>query len=196
MDKALEKKLRKEQRRLKKETKKARKEEKRRKRKLEEEQLELDKKIEDDASWKKQKKLIDLGPVKVLSVIIFQCFHNKFPYDYFFLNLNSTLLICFSRHSFHTPNILLGKEFLSCLTAVYFQEEEIYGGNEHFNFGKPKKEIPPPPAHNPRPDFEKADWRDIEMWKAVREKEKQEKGEKETNWKEEEHYLPSRFRKE
>uniref|UniRef100_A0A0R3S2Z2 Coiled-coil domain-containing protein n=1 Tax=Elaeophora elaphi TaxID=1147741 RepID=A0A0R3S2Z2_9BILA len=138
VDKALEKQLRKEQRRLKKETKKARKEEKRRKRKLEE-QLELDKKIEDNASWKKQKKLIDLGPVK---------------------------------------------------------EEEIYGSNEHFNFGKPKKEIPPPAAHNPRPDFEKADWRDIEMWKAVREKEKQEKGEKETNWKEEEHYLPSRFRKE
>ncbi|KAL3990118.1 RNA recognition motif family protein [Acanthocheilonema viteae] len=140
VDKALEKKLRKEQKRLKKETKKARKEEKRRKRKLREEQLELDKKIEDNASWKKQKKLIDLEPVK---------------------------------------------------------EEEIYGGNEHFNFGKPRKEIPPPSAHNPRPDFEKADWRDIEMWKAVREKEKQEKGEKETtNWKEEEHYLPSRFRKE
>ncbi|MCP9263336.1 RNA-binding motif protein, X-linked 2 [Dirofilaria immitis] len=70
-------------------------------------------------------------------------------------------------------------------------EEEIYGGNEHFNFGKPRKEIPPPSAHNPRPDFEKADWRDIEIWKAVREKEKQEKGEKETNWKEEEYYLPS-----
>uniref|UniRef100_A0A183EVL0 Troponin T n=1 Tax=Gongylonema pulchrum TaxID=637853 RepID=A0A183EVL0_9BILA len=61
-------------------------------------------------------------------------------------------------------------------------KEEIYGHNEHFNFGKP--------------DFEKADWRDIEIWKAVREKEKQEKGEKETNWKEEEHYLPSRFRRE
>ncbi|VDO75983.1 unnamed protein product [Onchocerca flexuosa] len=139
VDKALEKKLKKEQRRLKKETKKAKKEEKRRKRKLEEEQLELEKKIGDDESWNNQKKLIDLGPVK---------------------------------------------------------EEEIYGGNEHFNFGKPKKEIPPLPTHNPRPDFEKADWRDIEMWKAIREKEKQEKGEKETNWKEEEHYLPSRFRKE
>ncbi|VIO89800.1 MNN4 protein, putative [Brugia malayi] len=139
VDKALEKKLKKEQKRLMKEAKKARKEEKLRKRKLKEEQLELEKKVEDDESWKKQKKLIDLGPVK---------------------------------------------------------EEEIYGGNEHFNFGKPKKEIPPLPSHNPRPDFEKADWRDIEMWKAVREKEKQEKGEKETNWKEEEHYLPSRFRKE
>uniref|UniRef100_A0A183DUT2 Coiled-coil domain containing 117 n=1 Tax=Gongylonema pulchrum TaxID=637853 RepID=A0A183DUT2_9BILA len=75
-------------------------------------------------------------------------------------------------------------------------KEEIYGHNEHFNFGKSRKEIPPPPTHNPRPDFEKADWRDIEIWKAVREKEKQEKGEKETNWKEEEHYLPSRFRRE
>ncbi|VDN87095.1 unnamed protein product [Brugia pahangi] len=136
VDKALEKKLKKEQKRLMKEAKKARKEEKLRKRKLKEEQLELEKKVEDDESWKKQKKLIDLGPVK---------------------------------------------------------EEEIYGGNEHFNFGKPKKEVPPLPSHNPRPDFEKADWRDIEMWKAVREKEKQEKGEKETNWKEEEHYLPSRI---
>ncbi|VDN07853.1 unnamed protein product [Thelazia callipaeda] len=75
-------------------------------------------------------------------------------------------------------------------------EEEIYGANEHFNFDHSKKEIPPLPTHNPRPDFEKADWRDIEMWKAVREKEKQEKGEKETNWKKEEHYLPSRFRKD
>uniref|UniRef100_A0A915Q6X1 RRM domain-containing protein n=1 Tax=Setaria digitata TaxID=48799 RepID=A0A915Q6X1_9BILA len=139
MDKALEKKLRKEQKRLKKESKKAKKEERLRKRKFEEEELELKKEINDDLSWNKQKKLIDLGPIK---------------------------------------------------------EEEIYGGNEHFNFGKPRKEILPPPAHNPRPDFEKADWRDIEMWKAVREKEKLEKGEKEANWKEEEHYLPSRFRKE
>lgn len=85
VDKALEKKMRKEQKRLKKETKKARKEEKRLKRRLKEEQLELDKKIEDDVSWKKQKKLIDLGPVKVmsLSVTIFQCFYCKFSYGYF-----------------------------------------------------------------------------------------------------------------
>ncbi|MFH4977684.1 hypothetical protein AB6A40_004393 [Gnathostoma spinigerum] len=73
-------------------------------------------------------------------------------------------------------------------------ESDIYGTNDHFNFGKPRKEIPPPPTHNPRPDFEKADWRDIEMWKAVKEREKQEKGEVTSTWKEEECYLPSRFK--
>ncbi|VDK48270.1 unnamed protein product [Anisakis simplex] len=72
-------------------------------------------------------------------------------------------------------------------------DEDFYGSNEHFKFGKPRKEIPAAPTHNLRPDFEKADWRDIEMWKAVREKEKQEKGDTQSNWKEEEHYLPKRF---
>lgn len=94
VDKDLEKKLKKEQKRLKKETKRARKEEKRRKRKLAEEQLELDKKIEDDESWKKQKKLIDLGPVKVLlsKSIIFHSFSLKIFVAYssyfFFKNFN------------------------------------------------------------------------------------------------------------
>ncbi|VDN52612.1 unnamed protein product [Dracunculus medinensis] len=76
------------------------------------------------------------------------------------------------------------------------KDDDIYGKNEHFNFGKPKKEIPPPPSHNPRPDFEKASWRDIEIWKAVKEREKVEKGNKETVWKEEEHYLPKRFHRD
>ncbi|VDD95926.1 unnamed protein product [Enterobius vermicularis] len=74
--------------------------------------------------------------------------------------------------------------------------DSLYNTNEHFNFGKPKQEIPPPPTHNLRPDFEKADWREIEIYKTVKEKERLEKGEKQSNWKEEEHYLPKRFHKD
>jgi RNA-binding motif X-linked protein 2 len=76
-------------------------------------------------------------------------------------------------------------------------DDEFYGSNPHFNFSKDRKELPPAPTHNLRPDFEKAAWRDIEMWKMVRERERAARGEeKPTNWKEEEHYLPSRFRRE
>uniref|UniRef100_A0A0N5A9B3 RRM domain-containing protein n=1 Tax=Syphacia muris TaxID=451379 RepID=A0A0N5A9B3_9BILA len=74
--------------------------------------------------------------------------------------------------------------------------DDLYNKNEHFNFGKPKKEIPLPPTHNLRPDFEKADWREIEIYKTVKEKERLEKGEKVSNWKEEEHYLPKRFHRD
>ena len=69
----------------------------------------------------------------------------------------------------------------------------FYGRQDHFNFGKKRKEVPPPPTHNIRPDFDKADWRDIEMFKAVREIERMTKGEKVVNWKEEEHYVPKRM---
>uniref|UniRef100_A0A915A5D8 Uncharacterized protein n=1 Tax=Parascaris univalens TaxID=6257 RepID=A0A915A5D8_PARUN len=88
------------------------------------------------------------------------------------------------------------KEQRKLVDTMPHNDEDIYGSNEHFNFGKPKKELPALPTHNPRPDFEKADWRDIEMWKAIREKEKQEKGDAQSTWKEEEHYLPSRFRRD
>lgn len=74
--------------------------------------------------------------------------------------------------------------------------DDLYNKNEHFNFGKPKKEIPPPSLHNLRPDFEKADWREIEIYKTVKEKERLEKGEKQSTWKEEEHYLPKRFHRD
>uniref|UniRef100_A0A914WHQ7 RRM domain-containing protein n=1 Tax=Plectus sambesii TaxID=2011161 RepID=A0A914WHQ7_9BILA len=72
-------------------------------------------------------------------------------------------------------------------------DDEFYGSNSAFNFNKERKEIPPPPTHNVRPNFEKADWRDIEMWKHEREREKRIRGEYKGNWKEEEHYLPTRF---
>lgn len=71
----------------------------------------------------------------------------------------------------------------------------FYGANDHFNFGKKRKELPPPPTHNVRPDFDKADWRDIEIFKLIREKERQEKGEKPNHFKEEEHYVPQRLGK-
>lgn len=73
------------------------------------------------------------------------------------------------------------------------EDEDFYGSSEHFNFGKKRKEVPTGPTHNIRPDFDKADWRDIELFKIMREKEKAEKGEKPNNFKEEEHYLPKRL---
>lgn len=39
-----------------------------------------------------------------------------------------------------------------------FQDEEFYGANDHFNFGKKRKELPPAPTHNIRPDFDKVSW--------------------------------------
>ncbi|CAD5229803.1 unnamed protein product [Bursaphelenchus okinawaensis] len=72
-------------------------------------------------------------------------------------------------------------------------DEDFYGSSKAFNFGKKRKEIPEGPTHNLRPDFEKADWRDIELFKIMREQEKAENGEKPNNFKEEEHYLPNRF---
>jgi len=53
--------------------------------------------------------------------------------------------------------------------------------------------VPPPPTHNIRPDFDKADWRDVEMFKLIREHEKKEKGEKPNTFKEETHYVPRRL---
>ncbi|VDO23549.1 unnamed protein product [Haemonchus placei] len=73
------------------------------------------------------------------------------------------------------------------------KEDDLYGQNSHFNFGK-KTEAPEEPTHNPRPDFEKADWRDIEIWKEIREREKAEQAPKKVDWKPEEHYVSSRYR--
>uniref|UniRef100_A0A0K0DKM9 RRM domain-containing protein n=1 Tax=Angiostrongylus cantonensis TaxID=6313 RepID=A0A0K0DKM9_ANGCA len=73
------------------------------------------------------------------------------------------------------------------------KEENFYGPNKHFNFGK-KAEAVEEPTHNVRPDFEKADWRDIEIWKEIREREKAEQGQKKSDWKPEEHYVSSRYR--
>ncbi|VDM60720.1 unnamed protein product [Angiostrongylus costaricensis] len=73
------------------------------------------------------------------------------------------------------------------------KEENFYGPNKHFNFGK-KTEALEEPTHNVRPDFEKADWRDIEIWKEIREREKAEQGQKKSDWKPEEHYVSSRYR--
>uniref|UniRef100_A0A7E4VMJ0 RRM domain-containing protein n=1 Tax=Panagrellus redivivus TaxID=6233 RepID=A0A7E4VMJ0_PANRE len=71
---------------------------------------------------------------------------------------------------------------------------DFYGNTEHFNFtSKKRKELPPAPTHNIRPDFDKADWRDIELFKTMREFERQEKGDKPVTWKEEEHYVPKRI---
>ncbi|KJH43667.1 hypothetical protein DICVIV_10311 [Dictyocaulus viviparus] len=74
------------------------------------------------------------------------------------------------------------------------KEENFYGPNKHFSFGK-KNDVIEEPTHNPRPDFEKADWRDIEIWKEIREREKAEQGgSKKCDWKQEEHYISSRYR--
>ncbi|PIO64095.1 hypothetical protein TELCIR_14287 [Teladorsagia circumcincta] len=73
------------------------------------------------------------------------------------------------------------------------KDDELYGQNSHFNFGK-KTEAAEEPTHNPRPDFEKADWRDIEIWKEIREREKAEQAPKKVDWKPEEHYVSSRYR--
>ncbi|EGT48209.1 hypothetical protein CAEBREN_24057 [Caenorhabditis brenneri] len=73
-------------------------------------------------------------------------------------------------------------------------EDDLYGENKHFDFGK-KKEVEEV-KHNPRPDFEKADWRDIEIWKVIREREKAEKaakGESTEAWGPEEHYVSKRY---
>uniref|UniRef100_A0A183GDM6 BUD13 homolog n=1 Tax=Heligmosomoides polygyrus TaxID=6339 RepID=A0A183GDM6_HELPZ len=73
------------------------------------------------------------------------------------------------------------------------KEEDLYGQNAHFSFGK-KTTTVEETTHNPRPDFEKADWRDIEIWKEIREREKAEQGVKNPDWKPEEHYVSSRHR--
>jgi len=75
-------------------------------------------------------------------------------------------------------------------------DDQFYGSHSAFNFGKQRKELPPAPTHNIRPDFDKADWRDVEMFRIVREREKREKGEEGGSKPEEEHYLPKRFRRE
>ncbi|CAD6194064.1 unnamed protein product [Caenorhabditis auriculariae] len=76
------------------------------------------------------------------------------------------------------------------------KDEDMYGVNEHFNFGKKieSKENP----FNQRPDFEKADYRTIAIWQEVRNREKAEKaarGETTEAWGPEEHYVSSRYRK-
>ncbi|KAL6723330.1 hypothetical protein Aduo_018347 [Ancylostoma duodenale] len=73
------------------------------------------------------------------------------------------------------------------------KDDEIYGHNKHFNFGKKNEEVEEP-THNPRPDFEKADWRDIEIWKAIREREKAEQEPKKSDYKPEEYYVSKRYR--
>ncbi|TKR81714.1 hypothetical protein L596_015544 [Steinernema carpocapsae] len=60
-------------------------------------------------------------------------------------------------------------------------------------FGKRKTPEPEEQKYNVRPDFDKANWRDIELFKLMREKEREEKGEKVVDWKDEEHYVPKRF---
>jgi len=82
------------------------------------------------------------------------------------------------------------KKKIEHLEAV--DEEAIYGGNDAFNFNKKRKEKEEP-KFNVRPDFDKADWRDIEIFKAMREKDRAEKGPKNVVWEEEKHYLPKRF---
>jgi RNA-binding motif X-linked protein 2 len=71
---------------------------------------------------------------------------------------------------------------------------DFYGNTEHFNFKSGKRKTPPPPpSHNIRPDFEKADWRDWAMFQTIRDIDKATKGDKPNNWKEEEHYVPKRI---
>ncbi|CAB3403928.1 unnamed protein product [Caenorhabditis bovis] len=74
------------------------------------------------------------------------------------------------------------------------KEEDLYGANKHFDFGKKYETVEN--KYNPRPDFEKADWRDIEIWKVAREREKAEKaarGESTEAWGPEEHYVSKRY---
>ncbi|CAI5441344.1 unnamed protein product [Caenorhabditis angaria] len=74
------------------------------------------------------------------------------------------------------------------------KEEDLYETNTHFDFGKKKETVEP--THNLRPDFEKAEWRDIEIWKVIREREKAEKaarGEKSEAWGPEDHYVSKRY---
>uniref|UniRef100_A0A1I8AUM5 Protein KRI1 homolog n=1 Tax=Steinernema glaseri TaxID=37863 RepID=A0A1I8AUM5_9BILA len=56
-------------------------------------------------------------------------------------------------------------------------------------FGKRKTPEPEEQKYNVRPDFDKADWRDIELFKIVREQSQK----KNVEWKDEEHYVPKRF---
>uniref|UniRef100_A0A0N4ZAJ6 RRM domain-containing protein n=1 Tax=Parastrongyloides trichosuri TaxID=131310 RepID=A0A0N4ZAJ6_PARTI len=74
-------------------------------------------------------------------------------------------------------------------------EKDIYNSNPSFMFTKEKKLAPPPPTHNVRPDFDKSDWRDIELFKIVREQEKAVHGEKTHKWKEPETFIPKRLAK-
>ncbi|KAI6226452.1 (pine wood nematode) hypothetical protein [Aphelenchoides fujianensis] len=72
------------------------------------------------------------------------------------------------------------------------KDDDFYGASEHFNFNKKRKELTTV-THNIRPDFDKADWRDIELFKIVREKDKAEHGEKPITHQEETHYVPKRM---
>lgn len=74
----------------------------------------------------------------------------------------------------------------------HVDDEEIYGGNDAFNFNKKRKEKEEP-KYNIRPDFEKADWRDVEIFKAMREKDHAEGRKKNVIWGDEHHFVPKRF---
>jgi RNA-binding motif X-linked protein 2 len=71
-------------------------------------------------------------------------------------------------------------------------DDDFYGATEHFNFNKKRKELIKT-THNIRPDFDKADWRDIELFKVMREKDQAEKGVKPEAVKEGPAYLPKRL---
>uniref|UniRef100_A0A914KZE2 RRM domain-containing protein n=1 Tax=Meloidogyne incognita TaxID=6306 RepID=A0A914KZE2_MELIC len=88
------------------------------------------------------------------------------------------------RWDLHKKNLEIEQEMLD--------DSKFYGQNDHFNFGKKRKEDKEQPKYNIRPDFDKADWRDIEIFKHAREYERATKGEKEVHWKAEEHYVPNR----
>uniref|UniRef100_A0A915MB90 RRM domain-containing protein n=1 Tax=Meloidogyne javanica TaxID=6303 RepID=A0A915MB90_MELJA len=75
------------------------------------------------------------------------------------------------RWDLHKKNLEIEQEMLD--------DSKFYGQNDHFNFGKKRKEDKEQPKYNIRPDFDKADWRDIEIFKHAREYERATKGEKE-----------------
>lgn len=89
------------------------------------------------------------------------------------------------RWDLHKKNLEVEQELID--------DSKFYGQNDHFNFGKKRKEDKEQPKYNIRPDFDKADWRDIEIFKHAREYERATKGEKEVHWKAEEHYVPNRI---
>ncbi|CAK5086498.1 unnamed protein product [Meloidogyne enterolobii] len=89
------------------------------------------------------------------------------------------------RWDLHKKNLEIEQDMLD--------DSKFYGQNDHFNFGKKRKEDKEQPKYNIRPDFDKADWRDIEIFKHAREYERATKGEKEVHWKAEEHYVPNRI---
>ncbi|KAJ1369645.1 hypothetical protein KIN20_031145 [Parelaphostrongylus tenuis] len=78
------------------------------------------------------------------------------------------------------------------LLNEFVEKRIFYGPNKHFNFGKKNKTVEIP-IHNVQPGFKKAGWRDIEIWKEVRQREKAGQGGKRIDWKPEDYYVPSRY---